>query len=37
MKINRVLNNNAVVIKEGNTEKIILGPGIAFQKGKKMI
>lgn len=34
MKINRVLNNNAVVVKEGDTEKIVMGSGIAFQKGK---
>ncbi|MEC0184820.1 PRD domain-containing protein [Paenibacillus peoriae] len=34
MKINRVLNNNAVVVKEGNNETIIMGGGIAFQKGK---
>ncbi|MFB5678405.1 PRD domain-containing protein [Paenibacillus terreus] len=34
MKINRVLNNNAVVVKEGDAEKIVMGPGIAFQKGK---
>src|SRR5699024_6245134 len=37
MRINRILNNNAVVIKTGNTEKIVLGPGIAFQKSKKDI
>ncbi|MFM9279885.1 PRD domain-containing protein [Paenibacillus jiagnxiensis] len=34
MKINRVLNNNAVVVKEGDVEKIVMGPGVAFQKGK---
>lgn len=34
MKISRVLNNNAVVVKEGDSEKIIMGAGIAFQKGK---
>jgi len=28
------LNNNAVVVKEGDQEKIVMGPGIAFQKGK---
>ncbi|KGX93793.1 levansucrase [Pontibacillus halophilus JSM 076056 = DSM 19796] len=34
MRINRILNNNAVVVKEGNQEKIVMGPGIAFQKKK---
>lgn len=34
MKILKVLNNNAVVFKEGGVEKIAMGPGIAFQKGK---
>lgn len=34
MKISRVLNNNAVVVKEGDSEKIIMGAGIAFRKGK---
>ncbi|MCA1029574.1 PRD domain-containing protein [Bacillus timonensis] len=34
MRINKILNNNAVVIKEDNQEKIVMGPGIAFQKGK---
>ncbi|MDO3412149.1 PRD domain-containing protein [Saccharibacillus sp. CPCC 101409] len=37
MKINRILNNNAVVVKEGNSEKIVMGGGIAFQKGKNDI
>src|SRR5699024_1860413 len=32
-----IIYNNAVVIKIGNTEKIVLGPGIAFQKSKKDI
>ncbi|WP_185819724.1 PRD domain-containing protein [Salibacterium salarium] len=34
MKILRVLNNNAVVVKHGELEKIIFGAGIGFQKGK---
>ncbi|MFS0653988.1 PRD domain-containing protein [Bacillus sp. 179-C3.3 HS] len=34
MKIYRILNNNAVVVKEDDQEKIVMGPGIAFQKGK---
>ncbi|XEC93545.1 PRD domain-containing protein [Paenibacillus tarimensis] len=34
MKINKILNNNAVVIKDGNEEKIVMGSGIAFQKKK---
>ncbi|MBM7703148.1 PRD domain-containing protein [Metabacillus iocasae] len=34
MKILKVLNNNAAVIKEGSIEKIAMGPGIAFQKKK---
>ncbi|MGE6630451.1 PRD domain-containing protein [Bacillus sp. NPDC077027] len=34
MKIYKILNNNAVVVKEDDQEKIVMGPGIAFQKGK---
>ncbi|WP_303983086.1 PRD domain-containing protein [Niallia circulans] len=34
LRINKILNNNAVVIIEEGTEKIVLGAGIAFQKGK---
>ncbi|MFC0523567.1 PRD domain-containing protein [Pontibacillus salicampi] len=34
MKINKILNNNAVVVKEGTEEKIVMGAGIAFQKRK---
>nr|WP_325050503.1 PRD domain-containing protein [Falsibacillus albus] len=30
----KVLNNNAVVVIDGNEEKIAFGPGIAFQKKK---
>lgn len=32
MKIKKILNNNAVVVKNGNDEKIVMGLGIAFQK-----
>ncbi|HTG69409.1 MAG TPA: PRD domain-containing protein [Candidatus Udaeobacter sp.] len=34
MKINKILNNNAIVVKDWEGEKIVLGSGIAFQKGK---
>ncbi|WP_106589053.1 PRD domain-containing protein [Salsuginibacillus halophilus] len=34
MRIFKVLNNNAVVVKEFGQEKIVMGPGIAFQKSK---
>ncbi|QST00458.1 PRD domain-containing protein [Pontibacillus sp. ALD_SL1] len=34
MKINKILNNNAVVVKEDDQEKIVMGAGIAFQKSK---
>jgi beta-glucoside operon transcriptional antiterminator len=34
MRIHRILNNNAVVVKEENQEKIVMGPGIGFQKTK---
>ncbi|MFD1413161.1 PRD domain-containing protein [Oceanobacillus jeddahense] len=37
MKINRVLNNNSIVIKDKGVEKILIGSGIAFQKGKNDI
>lgn len=32
MKIEKILNNNAVVIKEDDNEKIVMGCGIAFKK-----
>ncbi|WP_209123772.1 PRD domain-containing protein [Alkalihalobacillus sp. BA299] len=34
MKIYKILNNNAVVVKENDEEKIVMGSGIAFQKKK---
>ena len=37
MRINKILNNNAVIIIEDGMEKIVLGPGIAFQKSKNDI
>ncbi|ASW43862.1 BglG family transcription antiterminator LicT [Clostridium isatidis] len=32
MKIEKILNNNAVVIKENDNEKIVMGCGIAYKK-----
>ncbi|MFY0762182.1 PRD domain-containing protein [Metabacillus dongyingensis] len=37
MKIKKILNNNAVVVKDDQTEKIAIGKGIAFNKGKNDI
>lgn len=37
MKIYKVLNNNAALIKEDDQEKIVMGPGIAFQKRKMIL
>ncbi|MEB1807065.1 MAG: PRD domain-containing protein [Bacillaceae bacterium] len=37
MKIYKILNNNAVVVKEHDEEKIVMGSGIAFQKKKNDI
>ncbi|NOU76696.1 PRD domain-containing protein [Paenibacillus sp. LMG 31458] len=34
MKIKRILNNNAVVVNDGNEEQIVMGAGIGFQKTK---
>ncbi|MBU7316629.1 PRD domain-containing protein [Paenibacillus oleatilyticus] len=34
MKINKILNNNAIIVKEPDGEKIVMGAGIAFQKQK---
>ena len=34
LRIDKVLNNNAALIKEDGREKIVMGPGIAFQKRK---
>ncbi|EUJ33033.1 transcriptional antiterminator [Listeria floridensis FSL S10-1187] len=35
MKIIRILNNNAVIIQDGDEEKVAIGAGIAFNKKKK--
>jgi beta-glucoside operon transcriptional antiterminator len=37
MKVKKILNNNALVVKDGGEEKIVLGSGIAFQKKKNDI
>ncbi|WP_141430550.1 PRD domain-containing protein [Bacillus sp. 03113] len=37
MRIYKILNNNAVVVKEGEQEKIVMGYGVAFQKRKNDI
>ncbi|MGO4889541.1 PRD domain-containing protein [Anaerobacillus sp. MEB173] len=37
MKINKVLNNNVVVVKDGKLERIVMGSGIAFGKRKNDI
>ncbi|AWB44389.1 levansucrase [Paenibacillus sp. CAA11] len=37
MKIKKILNNNAAVVNDQGEEKIILGSGIVFQKGKNDI
>ncbi|RCK13038.1 hypothetical protein DT075_00870 [Bacillus licheniformis] len=37
LKIYKVLNNNAAIIKEDGQEKIVMGPGIAFQKGAVLL
>lgn len=34
MKIKKILNNNAAIVVEDNQEKIVIGSGIAFNKGK---
>ncbi|HZG86559.1 PRD domain-containing protein [Paenibacillus sp.] len=34
MKIDKILNNNAIVVKDQGEEKIVMGSGIAFQKKK---
>lgn len=37
MKIKRILNNNALVVKDQDGEKILLGSGIAFEKRKMIL
>ncbi|WAA09760.1 PRD domain-containing protein [Fervidibacillus albus] len=37
MRIHKILNNNAVIIKDGDVEKVAIGAGIAFNKRKNDI
>ncbi|MEF2292617.1 PRD domain-containing protein [Virgibacillus dokdonensis] len=37
MRITKILNNNAVIVTDGNQEKIAIGAGVAFNKQKKDI
>lgn len=37
LRIHKILNNNAVVVLDEGKEKIVMGPGIAFQKRKNDI
>ncbi|MGG4489449.1 PRD domain-containing protein [Metabacillus idriensis] len=37
MRIYKILNNNAAVVLDNQQEKIVMGPGIAFQKSKNDI
>jgi len=37
MRLKKILNNNAIIIRDGNEEKIAIGTGIAFQKKKNDI
>ncbi|KIP21399.1 Levansucrase and sucrase synthesis operon antiterminator [Anoxybacillus ayderensis] len=37
LRIHKILNNNAVVVLDEGQEKIVMGPGIAFQKKKNDI
>ncbi|GGK14730.1 SacPA operon antiterminator [Caldalkalibacillus thermarum] len=37
LRIKKILNNNAVVVKDGSEEKILMGTGIGFQKRKNDI
>jgi beta-glucoside operon transcriptional antiterminator len=34
MRIKKILNNSAVVVKDADGEKIVMGEGIGFQKRK---
>ena len=34
LRINKILNNNAVVVTDENEEKIAIGAGVGFNKGK---
>src|SRR5690625_1429628 len=35
MKIRKVLNNNAVIVLDDGEEKIAIGPGVGFNKGRE--
>ncbi|WP_200410981.1 PRD domain-containing protein [Virgibacillus salexigens] len=37
MRITKILNNNAVIVMDGDQEKIAIGAGVAFEKKKKDI
>lgn len=37
MKITKILNNNAVIVKDGDEEKIAIGAGVGFEKRKNDI
>lgn len=37
MKVKKILNNNALVVKDRGEEKIVLGSGIAFQKRRMIL
>lgn len=37
MKISKILNNNAVIVKDGDEEKVAIGTGVAFDKKKNDI
>lgn len=34
LKIKKILNNNAVIVRDGNEEKVAIGTGVAFNKRK---
>ncbi len=34
LKIEKILNNNAVIVRDGNGEKVAIGTGVAFNKRK---
>lgn len=37
LKIKKILNNNAVIVSDEGEEKIAIGPGVAFKKGRNDI
>lgn len=36
-KISKILNNNAVIVRDGEEEKVAIGTGVAFDKKKNDI